>query len=113
MALGFAGLISSEISGAIVAVYGILSIIPDKIPEAHKIIIVAAFKLPPVSVIKPSARNFMPPFASKPPIIINKPTKKNIVSHSTSRYISFGYSNNTKNAAPATANTKAGMCVIS
>ena len=81
-----------------------MSIIPDKIPEPHNMNIVAAVRLPFVSSINLSAKKLIPPFASNPPMIMNKPTKKNIVSHSTSLYISFGFSNKSRKDAPATAN---------
>ena len=48
----------------------------------------------------------MPPDASRPPMIINKPIKKNIVFHSTSQNISFGFSNNKSTLAPSIAVTQ-------
>ena len=85
-----------EIIGAIVAVYGILSIIPDKIPDPHNITIEAADCEPWVTSNSHLAINSIPPAFSNPPIIINKPMKKKIVFHSTSFIISVGFSNNNK-----------------
>ena len=93
------------IIGAIVAVYGMLSIMPDKIPEPHSIAIEANVCEPCVTSISHFAISSIPPAFSNPPIIMNKPIKKNIVLHSTSFRISFGFSNKSKKLAPAIAQT--------
>ena len=85
------------------AVYGILSIIPDIIPEAHRIIMAVISFEPFVISIIHSAISLIPPVASKPPMITNKPIKKNIVFHSISIKISVGFSKSNKIDAPSIA----------
>ena len=82
-----------------------LSITPDINPDAHSTSIDVAAWLPCVTLIIHSAISLIPPVASSPPIIINRPTKKKIVFHSTSLKISDGFSNTNKNAAPNIAAT--------
>jgi len=82
-------------------------------PEAQRIIIAVASCEPCVTFNIHCAIKAIPPDASRPPIIINKPIKKNIVFHSTSDKISFGFSNKSKTLAPSIAVTQVSICVIS